>query len=112
LKQLAGREIPDDIRKAFLGRTRPLLLSLMRILRTTIASLPQVFICVDALDELPESNLPELLESLREFSRSSRRREYSSPGGLMSRKPSKEISSERLRYPSVLTRMTLENMCR
>ena len=69
LRLLAGSEIPDDIRKAFLGGTRPPLLSLMRILRTTIASLPQVFICIDALDEFPASNLPELLESLREILR-------------------------------------------
>jgi len=67
LKLLVGGEIPDDIRKAFLGRTRPPLLSLMRILRTAIASLPQVFICIDALDEFPANNLPELLESLKEI---------------------------------------------
>jgi len=67
LKLLAGREIPDEIRKAFLEGTRPLFPSLMRILRTMIASLPQVFICIDALDELPASNIPELLESLREI---------------------------------------------
>ena len=67
LKLLAGGEIPDDIRKAFLGKTRLSLPSLMRILRTTIASLPQVFICVDALDEFPGGYLPMLFASLNEI---------------------------------------------
>ena len=68
LKQLVGgRAIPKDIRKAFQEARRPLLSDLMRILRITIASLPQVFICIDALDECLPKNLPELLESLRDI---------------------------------------------
>ena len=68
LKGLVGREIPEDIRKAFReGRRRPLPSDLMRMLRTAIASLPQVFICIDALDECLPKNLPELLKSLRDI---------------------------------------------
>ena len=68
LKQLVGRrEIPKDIREAFQEGRRPLLADLKRILRIAIASLPQVFICIDALDECLPKNLPELLESLRDI---------------------------------------------
>jgi len=41
------------------------------MLRVTIASLPQVFICIDALDEFLPKHLPELLESLRDIVRAS-----------------------------------------
>jgi len=41
------------------------------MLRTTIASLPKVFICIDALDECLPKCLPELLESLRDIVRES-----------------------------------------
>jgi len=77
LKQLvAGREMPKDIREAFqeakkIGGRRPLLPNLMRMLRIAIAPLPQVFICVDALDECLPRNLPELLELLRDIVRES-----------------------------------------
>ena len=37
----------------------------MRMLGIAIASLPQVFICIDALNECLPKNLPELLDSLR-----------------------------------------------
>ena len=37
------------------------------MLRTAIASLPKVFICLDALDECLPKCLPELLESLRDI---------------------------------------------
>ena len=39
----------------------------MRRLKIAIASLPQVFICIDALDEILPKNLPALLESIREI---------------------------------------------
>ena len=78
LKQLVGRErIPNDIRKAFreakkvVGGTRPLLEDLMRMLEIAIASFPQVFICIDSLDEFLPKNLLELLESLRDITRES-----------------------------------------
>ena len=77
LKQLAGRgDVPKDIRETFqgaqkVGGRRPLLADLMRMLRITIASLPQVFICIDALDECLPKDLPELLESLSDIVRES-----------------------------------------
>ena len=72
LKQLVGRgDIPQHVREAFrkgkqeFGGRGPLLADMMRMLRTIIASLHQVFICVDALDECLPKHLPKLLESLR-----------------------------------------------
>jgi len=77
LKQLVGRgDIPKDIRGEFQGAKkvsgrRPLLPDLMRMLSVAIASLPQVFICIDALDEFLPQGLPQLLESLRDIVRES-----------------------------------------
>ena len=78
LKQLIGKGgIPEDIHEAFqdgkkeVGGRRLLLVDLMRILKVAIASLRQVFICIDALDECLPKNLPELLESLRDIVRGS-----------------------------------------
>ena len=78
LKQIVGRgEITEDLRKAFqkgkkeFGGRGPRLADLMGMLKTTIASLPQVFICIDALDECLPKHLPELLESLRDITRES-----------------------------------------
>ena len=74
LKQLVGRgDLPQDVREAFqkggreFGGRGPLLADLMRMLRTVIASLHQVFICIDALDECLPKHLPKLLESLRDI---------------------------------------------
>ena len=78
LRQLVGkRDIPVDLRKTLkeekmkAGGRRPRLPDLMRILRTTIALLPQVFISIDALDECLPKHLPELLGSLRDLTRES-----------------------------------------
>ena len=78
LKQLVGRGgITKDLREAFqkakkeVGGRGPRLADLMGMLRTTIASLPRVFICVDALDECLPKCLPELLGSLRDIVRES-----------------------------------------
>ena len=78
LKQLVGRrDIPRDIHEAFqegkkeFGGRGLRLADLMAMLRTTIASLRQVFICIDALDECLPKHLPELLESLRDIIRDS-----------------------------------------
>ena len=78
LKQLVGRgDIPSYLREAFqkakkeFGGRGPQLADLMWMLRTTIASLPRVFICIDALDECLPRFLPELLESLRDIVRGS-----------------------------------------
>ena len=79
LGQLVGRgDIPKDVQEEFqqakkVGGRRPLLADLMRMLRTAVASLPQVFVCIDALDEFLPKNLPELLESLRDIVRESPR---------------------------------------
>lgn len=76
LKQLVGRDIPEYLREAFqkefTGRGLRLL-DLVGLLRKTIALLPQVFICVDALDELRPLHLIEILESLGDLIRESPR---------------------------------------
>ena len=76
LKQLVGRGgIPDNVQEAFLEGKKEIggrglqLAGLMRMLGSVIASLPQVFICIDALDECLPKNLPELLESLKDIVR-------------------------------------------
>ena len=78
LKQLVGRgDIPSYLREAFqkakkeFGGRGPQLVDLMGMLRTAIASIPRVFICIDALDECLPKCLPELLESLRDIVRDS-----------------------------------------
>jgi len=78
LKQLVGRGgIPDHLRAAFqkgkmeFGGRGPRLADLIGMLKTVIASLPQVFICLDALDECLPKRVPEVLESLRDILRES-----------------------------------------
>ena len=78
LKQLVGKVgIPSYLREEFeegkteFGGRGLRLVDLMGMLRTVIASLSQVFICVDALDECLLKCLPELLESLRDIVRDS-----------------------------------------
>jgi len=72
LKQLVGRgDIPKEVREAFqkakkeFGGRGLLLAEMMEMLRIALASLSQVFICIDALDECLPKHLPQLLESLR-----------------------------------------------
>ena len=66
-------DIPEDLQEAFeagkrnFGSRGPQLPDLMRILKITIASLSQVFICIDALDQCLPKHLPGLLESLRDI---------------------------------------------
>ena len=76
LRQLVGRgDIPIYMREVFqegkkeIGGRGPLLANLMGMLKIAIASLPQVFICIDALDERLPKYLQELLKSLRELVR-------------------------------------------
>ena len=78
LKQLVGRgDIPEFVRHEFqaaksnFGGRRPELPDLMRMLKIAIAPLPQVFICLDALDECLPKHLPDLLGSLRDMVRES-----------------------------------------
>ena len=46
--------------------------NLVEILKMTIASLPEVFICIDSLDECLPNNRRELLESLQGITQGSR----------------------------------------
>ena len=77
LKQLVGGGIPKYIREAFrkgkgeIGGRGPQLVDLKAMLRAAIASLHQVFICIDALDECLPKHQPELLEWLRDIARES-----------------------------------------
>ena len=76
LKQLVGRgDITNDLQQAFregrreVGGRRLLIADLIRMFKSMAASLPQIFICIDALDECLPKNLPGLLESLRDIVR-------------------------------------------
>ena len=78
LKQLAGRgNMPDYLREAFqkgkaeFGGRGLRLADLMGMLKIAIASLSQVFICIDALDECLPKYLPDLLKCLRDIVRES-----------------------------------------
>ena len=76
LKGLVGRgNIPEYLREAFqkefAGRGLRLP-DLMGLLRKAIASLRQVFICIDALDEFLPQDLPVLLRSLKDIVQESR----------------------------------------
>ena len=78
LKQLLDRDgIPESLQQVFRKEERGLgaqavgLSDLVGILKTTIASLPGVFICIDGLDECIPKNRRELLESLMDIVRAS-----------------------------------------
>jgi len=78
LKQLLERdEIPGTLRQGFRKEKRGFggravkLSDLVKILKATVASLPEVFICIDALDECLPDNRSKLLESLRDIVRAS-----------------------------------------
>ena len=74
LNQLLERDgIPKLVRQAFRKGKRGFggraldLSGMVKILKTTIASVPEVFICIDGLDECLPRNRQELLESLRDI---------------------------------------------
>ena len=78
LKQLLERDgIPEPLRQVFRAEKRGFggravqLLDLVEILKKTIASIPEVFICIDGLDECLPKNRRELLESLQDITRAS-----------------------------------------
>ena len=78
LKQLLERDgIPELVRRVFLEGKRGFggralqLADLVEILKRTIAPLPEVFICIDGLDECLPKNRRELLESLQGIVRAS-----------------------------------------
>jgi len=78
LKQLLERDgTLGPVRQAFrkgrrgLGGRAAQILDLVKMLKTTVASLPEVFICIDGLDECLLKNRRELLESLQDIVRAS-----------------------------------------
>ena len=78
LNQLLERDgIPEHVRLAFrkekggFGGRAVRLSDLVEILKRTIASLPEVFICIDGLDECLPNNRRVLLESLQVIVQSS-----------------------------------------
>jgi len=78
LKQLANRGgIPEHIKEAFqeakkeFGGRGLRVPDMVEILKKSTASLPRVFICIDALDECTAKHRRDLLESLREILRMS-----------------------------------------
>ena len=67
-------ETPEDIRQRFRKRfsNRGLRLSdIVGMLKTAISLLPQVYICIDALDESTPESRQDLLRSLRDIVRES-----------------------------------------
>lgn len=78
LKQLLERDgVPQPVRQAFREEKRGFggravrILDLVKMMKTAIASLPEVFICIDGLDECLPNNRRELLESLQNIVRAS-----------------------------------------
>jgi len=103
LKQLLGRGgTPEYLREAFQEGKRKLgvkelrILDLMGILRNTIASAPQVLICINALDECLPNHLPDYLASLGNILRESPGTRVFLTGGPFLRKIFKVISPWRL----------------
>ena len=68
LKELVGRSIPEYLREAFRKESAGTGLLLPRLIELLGSpSLPQAFICIDALDECLPQHLPKLLMSLRDI---------------------------------------------
>src|SRR5437879_4357080 len=73
LRQVVGAlaEVPDEVRRAFehakrqTDGCRPLLCEILEMFIENVRHLNRVFICIDALDELPAKDRPELWESLQ-----------------------------------------------
>ena len=83
----------------------PRLAHRMGMLRAVIASLPQVFICLEASGECSPWYLLELLKTLGDNVRESQGREYPSLRGTISKKIFKDISPGRPWHPSALIRL-------
>ncbi|RPA94380.1 hypothetical protein L873DRAFT_1440157 [Choiromyces venosus 120613-1] len=72
---LQANSIIGSIRQAFVkakdecGGRRPQVQDHVAMLKTAIAALPQVFICIGAINEFMSNHLPELLASLVEIVR-------------------------------------------
>ena len=74
LKQLIARgEVLEHVQKAFqkakkeVGGRGLRLPDIVQSLKQAVATLPRVFICVDALDECPPKHLLDLLQSLKDI---------------------------------------------
>jgi len=74
LKQVVGRgDIPSGVREAFRKAKREfgcrglLIGGVVEMLGIALASLPRVFVCIDALDECLPKHPPEILELLRDI---------------------------------------------
>ena len=75
LKQVVSalEPIPEQVQKEFegskrgVGSRRLLLPDILEMLYTSLSCLRRVFICIDALDELPAKHRPELWESLQKI---------------------------------------------
>ena len=113
IKQLVGwGDIPEYIRRAFQNRKKEfggrglLHAYLMRMFKVTIASLPQVFICIDALDECLPKNLPDLLESLRDI-----RQESPTTSILLTGRPHVREAIQRYFTGAVVTLIITRMMC-
>ena len=80
LKQLVIREeVLEHLRKRFqkakkeVGGRGLRLPDMVQMLKKAVIALPQVYICIDALDECPHNHLLELLTSLKDILQGSRR---------------------------------------
>ena len=80
LKQLLVRgEVLEHVQQAYqkakseVGSRGLRLPDMVRMLKQAVAILPQVFICIDALDECPPKHLLELLRSIGDILRDSQR---------------------------------------
>ena len=73
LKQLVVRgKVLEHVQRAFqkakkeVGGRGLRLPDIAQMLKQAVATLPRVFICIDALDECPPKHLPELLKSMKD----------------------------------------------
>ena len=113
LKQLLIRgEVLEHVQMAFQKAKREVggrdlrLTDMVQMLKQAVAILPQVFICIDALDEWPPKHVLELLRSINDIFRGHRRHEYFSLGGLRLRPKLQDLSSLGLQYGSFRRGMT------
>jgi len=100
LKQLLVRgEVLEHVQKAFhkakreVGGRRLRLPDMVQMLKHVVAILPQVFICIDALDECPPKYLLELLGSIKDILWGSPSARVFLTGGLRLRPKLKDLSS-------------------
>ena len=105
LKQLLVRgEVLGHVQSAFqkvkkeVGGRGLRLPDMVQMLKQAVAILPQVFMCIDALDECPPKHLLELLKSLKDILRGSPRTRI-----FLSGRP--QVEAEITRY--FMTRLTI-----